>query len=71
MNKKIVPMHQIGFPINVEIIIPEDDSVRLLYEVAEGLDYSNLYRNYSTLSRNPVIEPKTLFIILVYGRHIF
>ena len=60
-------MHQIGFPIDTEIIIPKDDSVRLLFEVTEGLDYSDLYRNYSTIGRNPVIEPKTLFRILVYG----
>ena len=56
-NKNIVPMHQIGFPINVEIIIPEDDPVRLLYEVTEGLDYSDLYKSYSTIGRNPVIAP--------------
>lgn len=60
-------MHQIGFPINVEIIIPEDDSVRLLYEVRSGLDYSCLYKNYSTIGRNAVITPETLFRILVYG----
>lgn len=66
-NKNIVPMHQIGFPINVEIIIPEDDPVRLLYEVTEGLDYSDLYKSYSTIGRNPVIAPETLFRILVYG----
>lgn len=65
--KNIVPMYQIGFPINIEIIIPEDDPVRLLYEVTEGLDYSCLYKSYSTIGRNPVIAPETLFRILVYG----
>lgn len=64
---KIISIQQISFPINTEIIIPKDDSVRLLFEVTEGLNYSNLYRNYSTIGRNPVIEPKTLFRILVYG----
>ena len=42
--KNINPIHQIGFPIDVEIIIPEDDPVRLLYEVTEGLDYLCLYK---------------------------
>lgn len=57
--KNINPIHQIEFPIDVEIIIPEDDPVRLLYEVTEGLDYTCLYKNYSTLGRNPVIAPET------------
>ena len=58
-------MHQLGFPINLEIIIPKDDSVRTLYEVTEGLDYSELYKTYSTEGRNPTILPETLFRILL------
>ncbi|WP_143318646.1 IS1182 family transposase [Clostridium sp. HBUAS56017] len=65
--KNIVPMHQIGFPIKTEIMIPKDDPVRLLYEVTEGLDYSKLYKAYSTKGRNPAIAPETLFRVLVYG----
>jgi len=65
--KNINPIHQIVFPIDVEIIIPEDDPVRLLYEVTEGLDYICLYKKYSTLGRNPVIAPETLLRILIYG----
>lgn len=60
-------IHQIVLPINLEIIIPKDDSVRLLYEVTEGLNYKKLYRNYSTLGRNSAIDTKTLFRIVVYG----
>ncbi|HAT4142614.1 TPA: transposase, partial [Clostridium perfringens] len=54
-------------PINLEIIIPKDDSVRLLYEVTEGLNYKKLYRSYSILGRNSAIDPKALFRIVVYG----
>ena len=39
-KNNIIHIHQLGFPINLEIIIPKDDSVRTLYEVTEGLDYS-------------------------------
>ncbi|EOU1827727.1 transposase [Clostridium perfringens] len=60
-------IHQIVLPINLEIIIPKDDSVRLLYEVTEGLNYKKLYRSYSILGRNSAIDPKTLFRIVVYG----
>jgi transposase len=65
--KNIVPMHQIGFPIKTEIMIPKDDPVRLLYEVMDGLDYSKLYKAYSTKSRNPAIAPETLFRVLICG----
>ena len=60
-------MQQIGFLIQVPFIPKEDDSVRLLFEVTEGLDYTNLYKTYSTLGRNPAVNLVTLFRILIYG----
>ena len=66
-KNNIIHIHQLGFPINLEIIIPKDDSVRTLYEVTEGLDYSKLYESYSTEGRNPMILPETLFRIVAYG----
>ena len=60
-------MQQIGFPIQVPFIPKEDDPVRLLFEVTEELDYTNLYKAYSTLGRNPAVDPVTLFRILIYG----
>ena len=58
---------QLVLPIDLEIMIPETDSVRLLSTVLEGLDYSELYNAYSTNGRNPAISPKTLFMVLVYA----
>ncbi|ALP91538.1 IS1182 family transposase [Klebsiella pneumoniae] len=66
-TNNIIPMHQIGFPINIENIISDSDSVRVLYDVMEGLDYSELNRTYSTIGRNPALLPKTMFAIIVYG----
>lgn len=60
-------VHQLVLPIETEFIIPEDDSVRLLSQVMEELDYTNLYKAYSTKGRNPAIQPKTLFKVLIYG----
>ena len=60
-KKNVIPMQQIGFPIQVPFIPKEDDPVRLLFEVTEGLDYTNLYKTYSTLGRNPAVDPVTLF----------
>ncbi len=66
-TNNIIPMHKIGFPINIENIISDSDSVRVLYDVMEGLDYSELNRTYSTIGRNPALLPKTMFAIIVYG----
>ena len=66
-NKNVIPMHQIGFPIKTTFIPSEDDSVRLLFEVTEGLNYKKLYDTYSTLGRNPVVDPVILFRIIIYG----
>ena len=54
-------------PIETEICIPADDSVRLLSQILEELDYSKLYRAYSQFGRNPAVSPKNLFKVLVYG----
>lgn len=40
---------QLILPLNLENLIPEDDSVRLLSHVLEGLDYRKLYKAYSSL----------------------
>ena len=66
-KKNVIPMQQIGFPIQVPFIPKENDPVRLLFEVTEGLDYTNLYKTYSTLGRNPAVDPVTLFRLLIYG----
>lgn len=54
-------------PIETSVLIPADDSVRLLSQVLEELDYSKLYRAYSQFGRNPAVSPKNLFKVLVYG----
>lgn len=67
MQKNIILIHQIGFPNCNEFIIPNDDSVRLLYEITEELDYTELHKAYSTNGRKSSILPETLFRIIVYG----
>ena len=58
---------QLCLPIETECFIPVDDSVRLLDQVLEEIDYKKLYLAYSSEGRNPAVEPKTLFKILVYA----
>lgn len=56
---------QLLLPIHTEYMIPADDSVRLLNELLEELDYTKLYQTYQRKVRS--ISPITMFKILVYG----
>ncbi len=59
--------YQIVFPVETGILVPENDSVRLLSKILEEIDYSMLLRAYSTKGRNPEVSPIILFKILVYA----
>jgi transposase len=48
-------------------MIPPEDSVRLLSQIMEELDYRKLYEAYSRIGRKAAVSPKNLFKILVYG----
>lgn len=54
-------------PLNFEVLIPADDSVRLLIQILEGLNYNKLYKAYYSCGRKPAVEPKILFKILTYA----
>lgn len=58
---------QLVLPLSLEGLIPEDDSVRLLSHILEGLNYTELYKAYSSTGRNPAVEPQTMFKIMTYA----
>ena len=64
---------QLSLPIHTECLIPVDDSVRLIDQVLEEIDYRKLYLTYSSEGRNPAVSPKTLFKVMVYAysQHIY
>ena len=59
--------YQLVLPLNLEGLVPDDDSVRLLSHELEDLDYTKLYQAYSAKGRNPAVDPKTMFKILTYA----
>ena len=59
--------YQLVLPLNLEGLVPKDESVRLLSHVLEELDYHDLYKAYSQIGRNPAVEPKLMFKIVVYA----
>ena len=62
-----VGTYQLFLPLSYEVIIPENDSVRLLSQIMEELDYKELYTSYSREGRNPATEPKNLAKVMIYA----
>lgn len=58
--------YQVCLPMNLEIIIPSDEPVRLLSAVLEELDYRKLTATYSRLGRIEY-SPRLLFKVVLYG----
>jgi transposase len=50
--------------MNYEVIIPADDSVRLLSRIVEGMNLSELEAAYSKLGRKPAVSPLMLVLII-------
>ena len=45
-------------PLNMEMIIPADDSIRLPSEIMDQLDYTELYKAYCRRGRRSAAAPK-------------
>ena len=52
--------YQLKLPLNIETIIPEDDSVRLLSQFVEAMDLTDLYSTYERINS---VSPRTLLKI--------
>ena len=57
--------YQLKLPLNIESIIPENDSVRLLSQFVEEMDLTDLYSTYERIPENP--SPRTLLKIILYA----
>ena len=58
--------YQLKIPLETEILIPEDDPVRLLDAICERMDYEELYAAYSEEGRLGY-SPRILFKVMVYA----
>jgi len=59
-------VYQLKLPLNIEYIIPKDDSVRLLSQVVEEMDLTKLYKTYSRIRENSV-TPRQMLKIMLYA----
>lgn len=58
--------YQIKLPLDLEILIPADDPVRLLSAFVEGMELRELYKTYGKVKKNQA-SPKQLFKIIIYA----
>ena len=56
--------YQLKLPLNIETIIPENDSVRLLSQFVEEMDLTDLYSTYDRINS---LSPRTLLKIVLYS----
>lgn len=56
--------YQLKLPLNIETIIPENDSVRLLSQFVEEMDLTDLYSTYERINS---LSPRTLLKIVLYS----
>ena len=56
--------YQLKLPLNFEIMIPENDSVRLLSQVVEAMDLTDLYSAYKRINS---VSPRILLKIILYA----
>ena len=58
--------YQIKLPLEMEIMIPADDPVRLLSAFVEGMDLSELYATYDRVRKNQA-TPRQMLKIMIYA----
>ncbi len=56
--------YQLKLPLNLEIMIPENDSVRLLSQFVEAMDLTDLYSTYERINS---VSPRILLKIVLYA----
>ncbi len=58
--------YQLKLPLNIDCIIPDDDSVRLLSQFVEEIDLGDLYSTYSRI-REKQATPRQILKIVLYS----
>ena len=58
---------QVILPLNLDLCIPEDDSLRLLIEITEEMDYRELYAAYERRESAGEATAKQLFQLVAFG----
>lgn len=58
--------YQLKLPLDIDSIIPDNDSVRLLSQFVEEMDLSKLYATYFRIRKNSA-TPRHMLKIMLYA----
>lgn len=58
--------YQLKLPLNIDCIIPDNDSVRLLSQFVAEMDISDLFRTYFRIRKNTT-TPRQMLKIMIYA----
>lgn len=61
--------YQLKIPMDVDVIIPKDDCVRLISQFVEEMDLTALYETYERLPAKKYATPTIMLKILLYAYH--
>jgi Transposase domain (DUF772). len=65
-------LYQLKLPLNIEYIIAKDDAVRLLSQVLEEMDLTELYQTYFRIRKNQATLRQMLKVMLYsYMNHYY
>jgi transposase len=59
-------LYQLKLPLNIEYIIPKDDAVRLLSQVVEEMDLTELCQTYFRIRKNQA-TPRQMLKVMLYA----
>ena len=61
----LVKNFQLSLPMNVEVLVGMDESVRTLIEITERLDYTKLNSSYKRMPQVEQATPKQMFQLML------
>ena len=61
--------YQLKIPMELDVLIPENDSVRLVSQFMEEMDLAELYGTYERMPSEKYASPETMLKIMLYAYH--
>ena len=61
--------YQLRIPMNIDVVIPDDDCVRLVSQFVEEMDLTALYGTYERMPAENHASPDIMLKLMIYAYH--
>lgn len=61
--------YQLKIPMELDVLIPENDSVRLISQFVEEMDLTALYDTYERMPSEKYASPEIMLKVMLYAYH--